>query len=113
MQSHLTTFMQRTDAKPISALIQAFVRENHLEEGLIRSHVFDAWDAVVAETTAGACSPAKAAALTSRKFFKDGVLSVKINSSIVRMQFQMNASSLLKRLNEKLDGPVVTKIIFS
>lgn len=109
----MTQDMQRTDAKPISALIKDFVRDNHLQEGLLRSRVSDAWDEVVKEVTAGVYPPEKAVSLTSRKFFKDGVLSVKINSSIVRMQFQMSAASLLKKINEKLDRPVVTKILFS
>ena len=105
--------MKYEQSKHISVLIKDFVKEARLSEGISRTHVFDAWDAVVLEITAGAYTPEKAAALTGSKFLKDRALTVVLTSSMVRMQFQMNAAAILSRLNAKLAPEErVVKIIF-
>ena len=104
--------MQKEQAHHISALLKAFVKENHLEEGLLQCRVLDAWDDVLAGMSSGPISREAAAKLTSAKHFKDGILTCRMNSSVLRMQLRMSSDSLLKKLNDRLGEPVVTKIVF-
>lgn len=104
--------MQREKTQHVSAFIKAFVKENHLEEGLLQCRVFDAWDDVLAGMSSGPVSREAAAKLTLSKHFKDGILTCRMNSSVLRMQMRMNSDSLLRKLNDRLGGPIVTKIVF-
>lgn len=104
--------MQKEQTRHISGLVQLFVKEYHLEEGYRIGCVMRAWDEVLAEVTAGAYPREKVSSLTSGKFLKDGVLTCKVSSSLLRMQLQMNSEMLLRRLNSKLsDEHKISKIV--
>ena len=94
--------MKREDTQRISGIVQLFIKEYHLEEGYRIGCVMKAWDEVMTDVTAGAYPPEKVPSLTTGRFLKDGVLTCKVKSSLLRMQLQMNSDTLLKRLNEKL-----------
>ena len=104
--------MQKEQAHHISALLKAFVKENHLEEGLLQCRVFDAWNEVIAGMSTGTVTRGAASSLTSSKSFKNGVLTLRINSSVFRMQLRMNSDTILKKINDRLGGTVVLKLIF-
>ena len=55
--------MKRENTQLIKAIIEEFIKEERLEEGLNRARLFKAWDLVVGETGANA---------TTNKYFKDG-----------------------------------------
>lgn len=94
--------MQRTNANKISLLIEQFIKEQGLAEGLERVRIFRAWDLVVGETVAKA---------TSNKFFKDGVLYCTINSSIIRTHLYYNKEDILTKLNKMLQSDIINKIV--
>ncbi len=94
--------MQRTNANKISLLIEQFIKEQGLAEGLERVRIFRAWDLVVGETVAKA---------TSNKFFKDGVLYCTINSSIIRTHLYYNKEDILAKLNKMLQSDIINKIV--
>ena len=105
--------MRRENTKSISELLPEFIEENNLDEGLLRVHVFDAWETVLREIASPAVSPEQAAALTSRKFFRDGILTCTMASSIVRAQLRFQLEPLRRRVNSRLGGEVVTRIILT
>ncbi len=105
--------MKREETRHISAFLKDFVKDNNLEEGLLQCRVFDAWDKVLGEVTRGIYPPGEAARLTSRRFFKDGTLTLKMTSSMVRMQLKMDSEVLLRRINDFLGEQVVTRLTFS
>lgn len=94
--------MKRENTRLISAIIEEFIKEEHLEEGLNRTRLFRAWDIVVGENGARA---------TSNKFFREGVLYCTINSSIMRTQMYYNRENIIAQLNKMLNGTVVNKLI--
>jgi hypothetical protein len=95
----------------IGDLVREFVAQKPIEEGLQRNRIFQAWDALMAESVAGPCSAQEAAKLTLRKYYADRTLTCKMASSMVRMHLQMEVESLRKRLNDRLPEPLVDKIV--
>lgn len=103
--------MKRENTKSIADVLPHFIEENHLGEGLLRVKVFDTWDLVMREMTSGAISPERAGSLTSRKYFRDGVLTCTITSSTVRSQLRFNVDDIRRKLNLLLGEEIVAKIV--
>jgi len=104
--------MKKENTQPMASIVEQFVKAFHIEEGYRIGRVMMAWDEVLKEITAGAYPPEKVPSLTTNKFFKDGVFTFKVSSSLLRMQLQMNSESILKRLNDKLsDDHKVSKLV--
>lgn len=78
--------IERQNAESISDILARFVSANSLAPGLLRQAVFSAWDSV-----------SGAAAYSTSKFLKDGVLYVTLSSSVVR-------SRLFFRCDDIIDG---------
>ncbi len=95
--------MKRENTQLISEILKEFIKEEHLEEGLERVRVFQAWDLVVGATGAKA---------TSNKFFRDGILYCTISSSIVRTQLYYQKDAIVAQLNKLLNNSTpITKLI--
>ena len=94
--------MKRENTQLIKAIIEEFIKEERLEEGLSRTRLFKAWDLVVGETGANA---------TTNKYFKDGVLYCTVNSSILRTQMYYRKEDIIAHMNKMLNGTIVTKLI--
>ena len=94
--------MKRENTQLIKAIIEEFIKEERLEEGLGRARLFKAWDLVVGEVGAKA---------TTNKYFKDGVLYCTISSSIIRTQMYYRKEDIMAHMNKMLNGTIVTKII--
>jgi aromatic ring hydroxylase len=94
--------MKRENTQLIKAIIEEFIKEERLEEGLNRTRLFKAWDLVVGEVGARA---------TTNKYFKDGVLYCTINSSMLRTQMYYRKEDIISHMNKMLNGPIVTKLI--
>ena len=105
--------MNREPAKSISSIFGAFVKENHLEDGLQRVRIFNAWDGLMCEISAPVLTREEALAITSRKFFADGVLTCKIASSVYRSQLRFQLEQIRKKLNSNLGAELVSKIILN
>ena len=103
--------MKRQDARLISEYLKDFIEESHLSQGVLVGRVLSAWDEVVAEVTAGVYPRSQAASLTASRFFKDGVLTCRMSSSMLRTQFKMNEAMLLHRLQSKLPENSVTSLV--
>lgn len=94
--------MKRENTQLIKTILQEFIKEEHLEEGLQRVRIFKVWDLVVGEAGARA---------TSNKFFRDGILYCTISSSIVRTQLYYRKDDIAAQMNRMLSGNIISKII--
>ena len=94
--------MKRENTQLIKAIIEEFIKEERLEEGLNRARLFKAWDLVVGEIGAKA---------TTNKYFRDGVLYCTINSSMLRTQMYYRKEDIIAHMNKMLNGTIVSKII--
>jgi len=94
--------MKRENTQLIKDILQEFIKEEHLEDGLQRVRIFRTWDLVVGEAGARA---------TTNKFFRDGILYCTINSSIVRTQLYYRKDDIVVMMNKMLNDSLVSKII--
>lgn len=95
--------MKREQTRSLADVLGDFVKESHLEEGLQQARVCEAWDLL----TVGRVALGQH---TLRRTFKDGVLTCKIDSSVVRQHLQFQAEALRVQLNRMLSGEVVSQI---
>ncbi len=95
--------MKREATRSIGAVIADYVQESHLEEGLLQTRVCAAWDSIVIGQIA-------LRDYTSRHTFRDGVLTCRIRSSVVRSHLGLQTTLLCHRLNELLQGNIVQQI---
>ena len=94
--------MKRENTQLIKAIIEEFIKEERLEEGLNRTRLFKTWDLVVGEVGAKA---------TTNKYFKDGTLYCTINSSMLRTQMYYRKEDIIAHINKMLNGTIVTRLI--
>ena len=95
--------MKREQTKSIGEAIAAYVQEAHLEEGLLQVRVYAAWDVLeVGQVHLGA--------YTARHTFRDGVLTCKLHSSVVRAYLQLQLETIRAELNARLGDTVVKQI---
>ena len=87
--------MKRAATRSLGAVISDFVQESHLEEGLLQVRVFAAWDALV-------LGQVHLGAYTARHSFRDGVLTCKMHSSVVRSHLQFQLEAIRTELNASL-----------
>lgn len=94
--------MKRENTQLISAIIQEYIKEAQLEDGLLRVKIFKVWDLIVGDAGTRA---------TTNKFFKDDILYCTISSSIVRTQLYYRKDDIIAQMNRMLSGNYVTKLI--
>lgn len=95
--------MKREKTKSIGEAIAAYVEESRLGEGLLQAQICGLWDALtVGQLRLGAC--------TARRSFRAGVLSCKLNSSVVRAHLQFQLEAIRTELNARLGEEIVKQI---
>ena len=95
--------MKREATRSLGEVIAAYVQESHLEEGLLQTRIFAAWDRMtVGSIVLGSC--------TSHHTFRDGVLTCRLRSSVVRSHLQFQVEALRLRLNAELEGEYVKQL---
>jgi len=103
--------MKKENSRMLSELLGEYVKETHLEDGLLRCRIFDAWDLLLSQMMMPYMKQEVTKELTITRYFKDGVLTCKISSSVIRTQLQFQSDSLCRQLNSLLQGEYVTKIV--
>lgn len=94
--------MKRENYIKIDELLDRFIKEFGLENGLQRTRVFNAWDQVVG---------LKFSKLTINKFYKDNKLYCSISSSVARDQLFVRRLQIKKQINEILGKEYLAEIV--
>lgn len=85
--------IERKQAQTIKEAFQAYLKAYKLTTGLNTQRVFSAWD-----------QASGAANYTIRKFYRDGILYITVNSSVIRSQLNIQKQFLLEKVNAILEG---------
>lgn len=102
--------MKRENSKLISEVIKDYIKEDHLEDGLLKVRIYEAWDLLLASMLPG--KPYQEIhRLTTNRFYKDRTLTCGMASSVIRSQLQFIAGSLPDRLNSLLQGSYIDKVV--
>lgn len=93
--------MFRRDVKPLSAILQQFIRDEGLETPLLQKRVIDSWEKVTGQVVAQ---------YTGEKFIKNQVLFVKIVNPALRQDLSMMRTQLTRRLNAAVGTTVISDV---
>ncbi|MBP5505133.1 MAG: DUF721 domain-containing protein [Bacteroidales bacterium] len=94
--------MERKKFSTLGDALERYLGDSPLADGMRYARVCEAWDTAVGDAIAH---------VTLAKEFEAGVLRVRMSSSVVRMQLEMNKPEILARINEALGDNLVKSII--
>lgn len=95
--------MQRTNTNKMALLIEQFIKEEGLAEGLRTVRIYKAWDLAVGDFFK---------AHTVSKYYNNGVLHCTFDSSMVRNQLHMMQEDIIAKINHQMGSEVVTRLVF-
>lgn len=95
--------MFRREVKPLTELLNKFLRQEGLEVPLQQKRLIDNWEAVAGETMAR---------YTSGKFIKNQTLFIRIDHPALRADLSMRRAELVRRLNESVSSYIISDIRF-
>lgn len=95
--------MRPTNESSLGDVIKDMLRKYELENGLWNEKIKEAWDKCVAKPIAQRTLSIK---------FIEGVLTVNLNSSVVRNELELLKSDLIISLNNELKQDVINEIKF-
>lgn len=87
---------------PLSEALQQFIQENHLETGIDKIDVRDAWMQLMGNGVANYTSEVK---------LKHDVLYVSLTSSVLREELSYGKQKIIKLLNEQLGKELIKELI--
>ena len=95
--------MKRGETKSIAELVKVMCREEGLETPLNEYRRINAWPKVLGSSVC---------AFTKDLKIYNQVLFVRVTSSVLRQELQMNRRSLVAKLNGYVNAQVITDIVF-
>jgi Dna[CI] antecedent, DciA len=95
--------MRPTNENSLGDVIKEMLRKYELENGLWNEKIRVAWDKCVAKPIVQRTISMK---------FIEGILTVNLNSSVVRKELELLKSDLIISLNTELKQDVITEIKF-
>ena len=96
--------MQHKNAVPLGEIIKEFLKENNWDGKIKETRIIQAWSQLLGRNVS---------MYTTSIFVKNGVLYVKLSSSVLRGELQMCREMLVRRLNEQIGEEVIKNIIFN
>ena len=95
--------MRKQKAEQVGTLIHQFLREEGLETPYNEFRIIESWPEVMGQGIAK---------LTSSLQIRDGVLYVRLRSSVLRQELMASRRQLARRLNDYVGAQVIENIIF-
>ncbi len=96
--------MKRQDTNILKDVLQDFIKEEGLEEGLLRQRLFTLWDEMLGVTVAKN---------TRNKYMKGRTLFVQLNSSVVRNQLFMMRQDIVNELNKRMGKSLIDELVLN
>ena len=84
--------IHRKEALSIGQMIKLWMKSEHLGATFNTRRIFNAWD-----------DASGAAAYTLKRYFRDGMLYITLNSSVVRSQLSFQKEALIEKMNRILE----------
>lgn len=82
--------IHRVSPQGMDEVMKDFIKEMRLTSGLNTRIIFNAWDEV-----------SGAAAWTTNRFFRDGILYINLSSSMVRSRLSFKLPEIMKAVNDR------------
>lgn len=94
--------MRNNEHNKLSDLLKDFVKANHLEEGLDKVHVREAWDDLMGNGISN---------YTSNIQLKGDTLHIELTSSVLREELSYGKDKIIAMMNEALGKELIKKLI--
>jgi len=94
--------MKKQKAVILKDIIKELIRQEGLEDGLLRSRLYDLWDEMLGVTVAKN---------TRNKYIKDRKLIVELDSSVVRNQLFTMRQEIVAQLNKQLGKNIIDELV--
>ncbi|MCL2097530.1 MAG: DUF721 domain-containing protein [Bacteroidales bacterium] len=94
--------MKRQNAVKLKELIEELIRTEGLEEGFLRSRLYDLWGEMLGTTVAKN---------TRNKYLSGRKLIVELDSSVVRNQLFMMRQEIVAQLNKQLGKNLIDELV--
>ena len=94
--------MKRQNTAILKDVIEELIRQEGLEDGLLRSRLYDLWDETLGVTVAKN---------TRNKYLKDRKLIVELDSSVIRNQLFMMRQDIVTQLNKQLGKALIDELV--
>ena len=95
--------IQRTNTNKMALLIEQFIKEEGLAEGLRMVRIYKAWDLAVGDFFK---------AHTVSRYYNKGVLYCTFDSSMVRNQLYLMQEDIISKINKEMGADVVSRLVF-
>lgn len=95
--------MKRTEAKSIAEIIGDFMQQEDIEATMLEHKALHLWQEVVGPGVNR---------MTTERYVENGVITVKINSAVLRNELMLSRSSIIAQLNKLVGKDVIREIIF-
>jgi len=95
---------RQNDHSPIEDILKEFVKTNHLQEGLDKVNVKEAWQNLMGNGVNN---------YTTALELKRNVLYVRLSSSVLREELSYGKEKIVTMLNEELGKDLIHKIVLS
>jgi predicted nucleic acid-binding Zn ribbon protein len=93
--------MRRQQTSTLKDLVNQFIREEGLEEGLYNTRLYALWDEMLGQTVARH---------TTKKYVKNHILYVQFDSSVVRSQLFAMRDDIVAQLNKRIGKELIHSI---
>ena len=93
--------MDRKKTASFGEALERYLADTPLADGLREGRVCAAWDTAVGPSVAG---------FTLSRKYANGVLTVRLGSSVLRSQLNMSKETIRARINEILGSDLVSQI---
>ncbi len=94
--------MKRGNTQTIREIINEFLRQEHLDQGLMENRVVNSWEEVIGKTVARA---------TTHVSINNGTMYVKINSSVIRNELLLIRTKIIDALNQHVGHHIVMDLV--
>ena len=95
--------MRNNEHNKLSDLLKDFVKTNHLEEGLDKVNVREAWQEMMGSGVNN---------YTTNVQLKNDTLHVELSSSVLREELSYGKEKIISMLNESLGKELIKKVVF-
>ena len=92
--------MKKSNEMSLGDAIQAFLKSNELDEKLLETEIYARWEELAGRAVNNRTNKVK---------LDNGILSVYVNSSVLRNELSLSKTELLERINQRLMGKATIK----
>lgn len=92
--------MKKSNEMSLGDAIRAFLKSNELDEKLLETEIYARWEELAGRAVNNRTNKVK---------LNNGVLTVYVNSSVLRNELSLSKTDLLERINQRLMGKATIK----